>query len=102
MSEQATVASPADVYNMASCEKRLGSRITRKQITAVLGTELPPDVSYVRLAEYAMTGEALDTQNQAALKAFVDKCKAHPILENESQRRRLWPRKVAAILAFTD
>ena len=105
MSESTTAqVNPAKViYDQVSVEKRLGSRISRRQMVAVMQTDDRPKVTKAKLLAYAVSGDAgdLDEKERLELRAFVARCKEHEVLTTESQRRRLWPRKVAAILAFT-
>lgn len=105
MSETTTAqVNPAKViYDQVSVEKKLGSRITRRQMAAVLGTDERPTITRKSLLDYAVSGDnsGLKEAEVLELRGFVARCKEHEVLGNESQRRRLWPRKVAAILAFT-
>ncbi len=92
------------IYDQVSVEKKLGSRISRRQLAAVIQTDDRPDIAQDDLMSYAVSGEtdALKDADRLALRAFVAKCKEHELLATESQKRRLWPRKVAAILAFVN
>lgn len=97
-------ANPARlVYDMASIEKRLGSRISRKQMAAITGTEPKPDISPDVLGGYALSGDSdqLTDAQRLELRNFVTACKEHELMETASQKRRLWPRKVAAVLALS-
>lgn len=105
MSESTTpTVNPArEVFDLASHEKRLGSRISRKQLAAVLETDAKPDIEPAVLGAYAVSGDddQLTDAQRIELRAFVSRCKGHAGLTTDSQRRRLWPRKVAAILSLS-
>lgn len=93
----------------AETGRKLGSRVTARQYDAVVeafeADEAKKPIEVVgstikALKAYAQTGErdALEDKEFGALRGFVETAKTSERLESESQRRRLWPRKVAAIL----
>lgn len=105
MTESTTpIANPARlVFDQASIEKRLGSRISRKQMAAVIETDGKPDIDTATLGGYAVSGDPdqLTDAQRLELRNFVAQCKEHDGLATDSQKRRLWPRKVAAVLALS-
>lgn len=81
-------------------ERKLGSRVTTRQVKAV--ESVRPDklpATKAKLREYAQTGDAtgLTDSEYLGLRNLVEEAKKQ--MPNPSQARRLWPRKVAAILA---
>lgn len=78
--------------------RKLGSRISGRQVEAVLAAakgKRTPKTAFVAYATSA-DRDALTDKQRKQLKALVS---AAQDKLPESQRRRLWPRKVAAIVA---
>lgn len=94
----------------AETGRKLGSRVTSRQVEAVTLALEELDVTpgkatsatKAQLTQYGQTGErdALPEKAYGELKSFVKVAQSQDILENESQKRRLWPRKVANILVI--
>lgn len=104
----ANVRPEQDDYEAGKVHK-LGSRVTSRQaqvvhskLTASMKTKLlaehegTPGIDLLRA--YADTGERsyLTTEQSEVLSGLVKACRES--IENESQKRRVWPRKVAAII----
>lgn len=83
---------------------KLGSRVTKKQTALVLAVLTPTQqkallTEVTALHQYADTGDAsaLSAESAETIKKVVSQ--AREKAESESQARRVWPRKVAAIIA---
>lgn len=84
--------------------KKLGSRVTKKQVEVISKVLTRGQLTTLHsnkkaLTTYADTGDAsaLTPEQNDALKKVVEAGRANS--ENDSQKRRIWPRKVAAIVA---
>lgn len=95
----------------AETGRKLGSRVTAKQVQAVQAALEELDVTPLKvtsatkaeLTAYGQTGERDSMKEKAfgELRDFVKVAQGQDeILTNDSQKRRLWPRKVANILVI--
>lgn len=94
----------------AETGRKLGSRVTAKQVEAVQGALTELNVTPIKatsatkaeLTAYGQTGERDSMKEKAfgELRDFVKVAQGQDVLTNDSQRRRLWPRKVANILVI--
>lgn len=91
--------------------KKLGSRVTTTQVSTVTKVATPAALRTIKgdgddganaLKAYAETGDAshLSPEQNEALKKLV--AQAREASENPSKARRIWPRKVAAIVVSLD
>lgn len=94
----------------AETGRKLGSRVTARQVEAVQLALEELDVTPLKatsatkaqLTAYGQTGErdSLPEKAFGELRDFVKSAQGQDVLTNDSQRRRLWPRKVANILVI--
>jgi len=108
VAQAANTRPESDEYEAGKVHK-LGSRVTTRQASVVhqklttaqrakLTAEYDGQSGIALLRAYADTGERsyLSPEQSEVLSTLVKQCRDS--IENESQKRRVWPRKVAAII----